>query len=144
MLVVGCIIPTLQIARPIKICGWNCRIIYQYIRHYNNDYDEKLISNKWCDILIQKEGIGKEHLICYGARRKGDKGPCNYAINPYCEPNSPNDIVLLFETKGGWNQYGGPELISFNNHVRKGANVLFKDGHVEFVKPEDVNKLKWK
>ena len=69
---------------------------------------------------------------------------CTYAINPNCEPNSPNDIVLLFETKGGWNQQGGPELLTFDNHKGKGANVLFNDGHVEFVKPDEVGKLRWK
>ena len=31
-----------------------------------------------------------------------------------------------------------------NHYERKGANVLFNDGHVEFIKPEDVGKLKWK
>ena len=68
---------------------------------------------------------------------------CHYAINPNCEPNSPKDTVLVFEAKGGWNKFGGPELLTFENH-KGGANVGFNDGHVEFVKPEDVNKLKWK
>lgn len=26
----------------------------------------------------------------------------------------------------------------------KGYNILFNDGHVEFVKPEELDKLKWK
>ena len=68
---------------------------------------------------------------------------CNYAINPNCEPNSPKDVVLLFEAKGGWNKYGGPELLMFN-HEKEGAAVGLNDGHSEFVRPEDVNKLKWK
>jgi prepilin-type processing-associated H-X9-DG protein len=65
-------------------------------------------------------------------------------MNPDCEPNSPADLVLLFETKGGWNQYGGPELLTLDNHKGEGANVLFNDGHVKFIKPDEVGKLKWK
>jgi prepilin-type processing-associated H-X9-DG protein/prepilin-type N-terminal cleavage/methylation domain-containing protein len=68
----------------------------------------------------------------------------HFAINPNAEPNSPANVVLLFSTKGGWNQSGGPELLTFDNHRGRGANVLFNDGHVEFVKPEDAGKLKWK
>jgi len=67
-----------------------------------------------------------------------------YAINPYVQPDSPSNLVLLFETKGGWNKCGGYELVTFENHFIKGCNVLFNDGHVEFVKPEQVDRLKWK
>jgi len=49
----------------------------------------------------------------------------------------------LFESKPGWNQHGGPELLNPDNHNGKGCNVLFNDAHVEFVKTEDFNDLKW-
>ncbi len=42
-----------------------------------------------------------------------------------------------------WNQFGGPEILTFENHKGKGCNVLFNDGRVEFIKPEEVGKLKW-
>jgi hypothetical protein len=78
-------------------------------------------------------------------RCKADKvGPCSYAMNPDCEPNSPDDVVLLFESKPGWNRFGGAELLNFDNHDGKGCNVLFNDQHVEFIHVEDVNKLRWK
>lgn len=71
----------------------------------------------------------------------------HYAINPNAKPNSPPDIVLLFETEHGWNQAGGPELISIKNHLEsegvEGCQVLFNDGSVEFVKTKDLTKLKW-
>lgn len=72
--------------------------------------------------------------------------PCwsHYAINPNCGPNSGLDVVLLFETKGGWNQFGGAEILTFENHQGKGCNVLYNGGDVEFVKPEEMIKLKWK
>jgi prepilin-type processing-associated H-X9-DG protein len=53
-------------------------------------------------------------------------------------------MVLLFETNPGWNQVGGPESLTTENHQNDGCNVLFVDGHVEFVKKQDVNRLHWK
>ena len=57
--------------------------------------------------------------------------------------SAPPDMVLLFETHPGWNQAGGPEILSTDNHQGLGCNVLFIDNHVEFVKTEDLDKLKW-
>jgi hypothetical protein len=99
--------------------------------------------NYWCDLsypYLKDPNL----FICPGALKRGDNAKCHYAMNPNCEPNSPNDVVLLFEAKGGWNQYGGPELLSFDNHTKKGAAVGFNDNHVEIIRPEDINKLKWK
>ncbi|MHC4641454.1 MAG: hypothetical protein ACYS32_07395 [Planctomycetota bacterium] len=55
-----------------------------------------------------------------------------------------SDVVLLFESRPGWNRFGGPELLTFDNHGGRGCNVLFSDGNVRFIEPEDVNNLKWK
>ena len=60
------------------------------------------------------------------------------------EPNTPHDIVLLFESELGWNQYGGPELLTFKNHGGKGCHILFTDGYRKFISSEEVSKLKWK
>ena len=57
--------------------------------------------------------------------------------------NAPPDMVLLFETRPGWNQTGGPEILTTDNHNGNGCNILFNDGHVEFVRTEDINDLKW-
>jgi len=57
--------------------------------------------------------------------------------------SSPSDMVLLFETGPGWNQSGGPEILTTDNHQGEGCNIVFVDGHVEFVKTEDLNNLKW-
>jgi peroxiredoxin Q/BCP len=45
--------------------------------------------------------------------------------------------------KDRWNQHGGPELLSFKHRKGTGCNVLFSDMHVEFVKAEDIDKLRW-
>ena len=70
---------------------------------------------------------------------------CHYAMNNNCEPNSPLDMVLLFETKAGWNQNGGPELFNFDNHDPKGGCVLLNDGMVKFIRTkEEFQQLQWK
>ena len=51
---------------------------------------------------------------------------------------------MLFETKGGWNQFGGPEILTTENHGGKGCNVLFNNGSVRFVRTKELVKLKWK
>lgn len=83
-----------------------------------------------------------QHLYVYSVKW------CHYAINPNAKPSSPGDMVLLFETRHGWNQFGGPEILSHENHLEleghKGCNILFNNGHVEFVKPKQFEKLKWK
>jgi len=73
------------------------------------------------------------------------KNQCSYAINPNAKLDCrfPAKTVLLFESNPGWNQSGGPELSTTPNHGGKGCNVLFCDGHVEFVRAEDINNLQW-
>ena len=126
------------------ICGVNLRDLGMAMQTYASDYDNKYpTTSKWCDLLLQHAGITEKQLVCRSAFKKGNQKLCHYAINPNCEPNSPDDIVLLFETNGGWNQFGGPELLTTENHRGNVCIVLFNDGHVEFVKPERIAELKW-
>lgn len=127
------------------VCHESLNSLCAAMQFYASDYDNKYpATDKWCDLLLQHKLIGENRFVCRGAFKKGNKEPCHYAINPNCEPNGLPDMVLLFETKGGWNQVGGPELLTFENHKGKGCNILFNDGHVEFVKPEKIEKLRWK
>jgi hypothetical protein len=88
--------------------------------------------------------VVEKQLVCKAATMKGDQGRCHYAINPNAEPNSPGDVVLLFETKGGWNQFGGPEILTTANHSGDDCNVLFNDSRVKWIKAKDTGKLRWK
>jgi hypothetical protein len=73
------------------------------------------------------------------------EGRCHYAMNPDCKVDSPGDTVLLFETKAGWNQHGGPELFTFDNHDPKGGCVLLNDGTVKFIRTEEeLRQLRWR
>jgi hypothetical protein len=125
------------------ICASNLGGLGKTIRSYSDQYDHKYpTSDRWCDLIAEYADVN-EIWICRGALKHGDKGPCHYAINPNCSPNSPPDTVLLFETTGGWNQHGGPEILTTENHEGEGCNILFNNCKVEFIKPEQFNELKW-
>lgn len=102
----------------------------------------------WCSIIsiydktrVSGEDPAREIFQCPGA----GQGKCHYAMNSECKVDSPGDTVLLFETKAGWNQQGGPELFTFDNHEPKGGCVLLNDGTVKFIRTEDeLKQLRWK
>lgn len=135
----------------ISTCRANLHTLKIALEIYSSVYQGKYpTADKWCDLL--KDYYLENHLVCPSQEREGER--CSYAINPYCEPNSSPDTVLLFETKGGWNQFGGIEIISTDNHPYekdrfwgykiRGCNILFNDGSVRFVREEEFPKLKWK
>jgi len=132
------------------MCESNLRWLKVSINIYSDDNEGRYpTAERWCDLL--KDYTVEDKFICPAKRRTGER--CSYAINPNCEPNSPPDMVLLFETKGGWNQHGGPEIVSTENHPYErdsfwgykitGCNILFNDGHVEYVRVERLGELKW-
>jgi hypothetical protein len=125
-------------------CGSNMKSLGGCLVFYaGTESDGKFPTpNKWCDLLLERRVLTKGSLHLF-ACRGAQKGPCNYALNPTCDANSPGDVVLLFETKGGWNQYGGPEILTTENHGGKGCNVVSKNGSVRFVKTEELGQLKW-
>jgi len=145
-LMLGIMMPVLVRTRQIAfrmVCGNNMSDLGKVMLIYASDYDEKFPTPaKWCDILTEYADVNHKTFRCKGA----PEGPCNYAINKNVEKlniSSPPDMVLLFETHPGWNQSGGPEILTTDNHQGEGCNVLFVDTHVEFVKTEDLDDLKW-
>ncbi|HPC96873.1 MAG TPA: hypothetical protein PLU87_18155 [Sedimentisphaerales bacterium] len=107
------------------------------------------MAERWCDSLVRPyqtwdpDGTGRS-VRPFRCPSAGD-GRCHYAMNPDCEPDSPGDTVLLFETKAGWNQHGGPELFTFDNHDPKGGCVLLNDGTVKFIRTEEeLRAFRWK
>ena len=135
-------------------CGINLMRLGKAMLIYANDnggnYPEPA---RWCDLLLRSARVEADHFLCprvkWEWRRQVLPWPipknekCYYVMNPVCEPNAPSDTVLLFETKGGWNKFGGPELLTVDNHQGDGCSVLFNDGHAEFVTRKRIADLKW-
>jgi hypothetical protein len=113
-------------------------------------------SNEWCDALFRRlitspTLIITDHSRAAAAIAKGftcpgaGEGKCHYAMNPACKPDSPPDMVLLFEAKAGWNQHGGSEVFTFDHHDPKGGLVLLNNGKVKFIRTEEeLKQLRWK
>jgi hypothetical protein len=101
----------------------------------------------WCaatTVAYARNGSDYSVREVYQCPSAGE-GECHYAMNPNCTPDAPADTVLLFETKGGWNQHGGPELFTFDNHDPKGGLVLLNDGTVKFIRTEEeLQQLRWR
>lgn len=136
-------------------CSHKLRLLGEAILIYSNDNQGRYPEpNQWCDILLQSGQAERDHFLCPWIKWKWKRQifpfqipinkKCYYAMNPDCEPNSPDDMVLLFETKGGWNRFGGPELLTTENHLGRRCNILFNNGRVEIFGAEELNKLKWK
>jgi len=128
-------------------CGHNLYALYDVLR----GADSATIyppASTWCDVILDRqlhrgdsERRVRQRFRCPTAW--GDC--CNYALNDACRPDSPADTVLLFETKAGWNQHGGPELFTFDNHDPKGGCVLLNNGTVKFIRTEEeLKQLRWK
>jgi len=139
-----------RIHPPYNRCTTNLRSLGIALELYQYENDGKYPSEyKWCDLL--KEYDIEKEFICPADKIAGER--CSYAMNPYCKPNSPPDIVLLFESKPGWNRSGGKRLLNPDKHYKRnwlwgyktpGCYILFNDKHVEFVYAKDFNDLKWK
>lgn len=138
--------------RPFKLryrCGSNMQRIYTAGPLYRKKVSSYPEPNEWCDAVMRDRMntsyFSEERMReCFKCPSAGE-GKCHYALNPHCEPNSPPDTVLLFETKAGWNQHGGPELFTFDHHEPNGGCVMLNDSTVRFIRnDEELQKLRWK
>ncbi|MBN1974767.1 MAG: hypothetical protein JW787_14095 [Sedimentisphaerales bacterium] len=135
-------------------CADNMANIWKTFSKYSRDNQRKYPEpEQWCNAILKYDQVKKNDFLCteikYGWKRQVFLWPVPknhksyYAMNPNCEPNSPKDIVLLFETKGGWNLSGGPELLTTQNHRGQGCNILFNGGYVDFISTNKIADLRW-
>jgi len=130
-----------------KTCAGNLQRLRREIQATDSPTDAYPSPGQWCDEVVRRyqrrysREYAKRDFKCPAL----DDGACHYAMNSHCTKDSPADVVLLFETKAGWNQHGGSELFTVDNHNPEGGCVLLKDGTVRFVRTgEEVKQLRWK
>lgn len=145
-LLMGMMMPALARVRMIAkriTCATNISQLGKMMCVYANDHEDNYPdTSQWCDLLTEYTDANSFLFRCQGT----SEGPCNYAMNENIENlglKVPPDMVLLFETSPGWNQIGGPGILTTENHNGYGCNVLFNDLHVEFVKTEGLHALRW-
>ncbi len=138
-------LPTIHRAAfdPISGCQGQLRGLGLAMNNYAEDNQGKLpLHPNWCDVFRDELLIAPTSFICPGAKNKSP----SYALNENVIglDTVPDDIVILFDSKPGWNQIGGPELLAPENHRGKGCNVLFGNFEVKFIEKEKFGRLKWR
>jgi len=130
------------------LCMRNLRDLGLALVLYANGYGDRYPPAKqWCDLLARQHS--RETGESTEKFRKAHRCPkvatdgWGYALNPLARQTGDPNVVLAFESDAGWNGFGGPESVVTGRHRGEGANVLFVDGHVEFVKVEKLAALKW-
>jgi len=142
------LVPTLEAPAEQKRidCLFNFRTLTLSCEVYHTEHKLWPTPEKWCDSIKPYDSWEKDKN--YFQCPKDKVGPCSYAMNkniPAEANDLPPDLVLLFESTPGWNQTGGPEDVVTDRHRKNnpGTNIAFADGRVEFVKAEDIPKLRW-
>jgi prepilin-type processing-associated H-X9-DG protein len=125
------------------VCGTRMAGLGKAMMLYASDNDEKFpTGSQWCDLLIKYADVSPQQFVCESAKI----GPCNFAMNENAARlglNSPPNMVLLFESEPGWNLVGGAELLTTENHLGNGCNVLFGDFSVRFIRADELYQLQW-
>jgi len=150
-------LPNLEIIEPLEMqpfklrfqCGLNMQRIHTAGSLHHRDVSSYPGPTEWCDAVMRermnKSYVSEEKVRAWFKCPAAGEGKCHYALNPHYEPNSPPDTVLLFETKAGWNQHGGPELFTFEHHEPRGGCVMLNDGTVKFIRTrEELQQFRWK
>ena len=127
-------------------CLNNERQLATAVRMYSSDNkDQYPPAATWCD-AIRSFVVSEKAFQCPA----GDPSKrCHYAYNAKLDGLDESKVnpntVLIFETEGGWNVSGGPELmLSHPRHAGGRISVIaFADGHVEAVTASRLNTLRW-
>lgn len=147
--VVSPLIPRVKFFQRDYQCQQKMILLGKALSKYAVDHSDNMPdSSSWNDLLIEYLEPNSLPYLCPGARV-----PINsscYALNINIADlkfsELPRDIVVLFESKPGWNQSGGDELleISYHNYNNKQkCTILFGDGRVEFLSADQIKGLRW-
>ena len=111
-------------------CFNHMKQLAAWTRQYAEENHGRLpTAGNWCDAL-QKYGAKDVFLCPSGDATK----PCHYAFNAKLSGAElggvrfPAETVLFFETDGGWNVNGGPELLVKHRRHRKAFGLVFVSG----------------
>ena len=114
------------------------------VKIYSGDHNGQFpLAATWCDAL--KVDVGSEKVFKCVAANSSSR--CDYAFNAKLggmeESKIAPDTVMIFESEGGWNANGGPELmIGKPRHARLFV-VAFADGSVQQLRESQLNTLRW-
>jgi len=125
-------------------CVNNMKQLALAVRIYSTDHNDQFPpAATWCD-AIQKEA-GSERIFKCAAADSNQRS--QYAFNAKLDGLNQAKIapgtVLLFETEGGWNVNGGPELMLKQSRHGRIFVVALADGSVQQISEAKLGTLRW-
>jgi prepilin-type processing-associated H-X9-DG protein len=128
------------------LCMNNMKQLSLGVMMYSTDQKDLFpAGTNWCDAIMPYVQNPETFLCPQG--KPGHR--CHYALNARLvghemkEIQAPAQTVLIFETDGGWNVEGGRELIPAKPRHNNVYGVAFADGHVEMVRANRLERLRW-
>lgn len=132
------------------VCESNLKGLSSAMTVYMNDYEDAYPTPEaWCDLLMQDVDVSQQSLQCPSVPELA----FGYAMNEHLrklsesavEPVAAGQLVVLFEADLGKNGVGGPDdlVLRHERNGQLGCNILFADGHVEFVTEDRIAELHW-
>jgi hypothetical protein len=118
---------------------WKLKNYFTGILTYHDKNEKYPSAENWQDLLLTYFGSDKEPFTLPSKVETKN----TIALNPNAKPDSPRDVVVLFESTGGPNAHGQSELLAPTSNGKPGCYVLFNDGLTKFIKPEQVKDLNW-
>jgi len=125
-------------------CVNNVKQLALAARIYSGDHTDRFPpAATWCDTL--KPELGSDKVFqCPGGNQLER---CSYAYNSRLDglevKNVNPNTVLFFETEGGWNVSGGPELMLKQSRHGRLFVVAFADGSVQQLSASRLATLRW-
>ena len=113
-------------------------------RLYAGDHKDKFPNGQtWGDDL--KEYVGNTKV--YKAPNDSGPGQCSYAYNEKLSGRDVSKVdpqtVLFFESDGGWNQSGGPDLLLAQPRSAEAYVIGLADGSVQQIAAPRLRSLRW-
>lgn len=128
---------------PVQECMEHERQLAEAIRRHANDNDDRFPpAATWCDAI---QG-GTSGLNAFQCPARPDQR-CGYAFNSALSGKPrfevARDVVLLFESDGGWNASGGlASAVTTPRHAGL-HTIILVDGSVRQVPPSELSALRW-
>jgi len=135
------------------VCVNNMKQLSVAVRIYASDHNDQFPpAATWCDAILPDAGGATKLFQCPaadGSQRPAANGSkrCDYAFNTKLSGKDEKQIngntVLFFETDGGWNVSGGPELMLKQSRHGQTFVVGFADGSVQQLTQSGLATLRW-
>ncbi len=134
----------------VNACRSNMSELHASLESYAANHNGLLPAGpNWCDELLQENDELAAIFVC--PYSDGKSGQSSYALNKHVAGQKlsdlPRDTVLLFETAAGWNQVGGAELVTTDNHslITGGhCNVILARGGTPNLPSNRIHEFRWK